>query len=393
MRQAACLRGRGEQTNFSLEVVSIGRNELVRSNEADELAETETARQALFRNGLALIGMSRKDSSARDRAQTRARLIGGFYDRELKRITVVGSGPALDSAGYTLLLVHEMIHALQDRAGELAEHPVRLDRAFAVGAIVEGEATLLQDEALMEGLGVSFEDIQYEKVLREYRQGELAQARNAREPMLELGMNFRYAEGASYLWPTRRDQGAAALAAAHATPAVSTYAIMTHELAKSQARPNDLGDSALPVLPGLTLLGSLHLGRFGYEVARTTFQRLHGTWLLPEGEHFVADTFSVFSTPAQTVLASWRVRFDDEQTAREAAARLAMFEDPIRSGLDGRDVWFIVSEDESSLAALPELLEWQAAAAEDFGYEADTASRGHLHCRMPIDLSGRVLRE
>ncbi len=90
-----------------------------------------------------------------------ARQVVGFYDPVEKRFYIVpersgnSSGPAGDLMEQ-LLLAHELTHALQDQRLGLDRRMKALgdstDALLALQAVLEGEATLLMTEALMESL-------------------------------------------------------------------------------------------------------------------------------------------------------------------------------------------------------------------------------------------------
>lgn len=110
--------------------------------------------------------------------------------------------------------------------------------------------------------------------------------------------------GASYLWPLVDREGAAAVAGAYAEPPRSSYAVMQADPWHADQRFNDLRDDAVPELE-LTLVGTIHLGRFMFEV----FSELDEPTIelpddLPWGDEFVADTLSVFVNDDGHVLPS-----------------------------------------------------------------------------------------
>ncbi len=90
-----------------------------------------------------------------------ARQVVGFYDPAEKRFYIVpersrDSGGPAGELMEQLLLAHELTHALQDQRLDLDKRMKALvdstDALLALQAVLEGEATLLMTEALMESL-------------------------------------------------------------------------------------------------------------------------------------------------------------------------------------------------------------------------------------------------
>lgn len=371
LEHAACLRGRGESPDLNVSVVTLDRADYI--DEAERAGDEESEAQQQMRSGLALFELAAPPEARREARVSRARLVGGFYDSVEQRITIIGDGRTFRSAGNVLLLVHEMVHALQDAAGELDRSTPShsLDQALAGRALVEGEATLLDDEAAADGYGFSFEELDYGRALRAYRNMSLLAMAASDSPFDVASMRFPYAFGASYLWPLRREQGAGALGKAFSAPPVSSYAVIYGDPNQPALRENDLGEVAAPVLPDLTRVGCYHLGRFLY-AARARAGRL----ALPFGHEFVADTLCVFADQEGSISATWRIRFDSEAAAERAAG-----ESPVTDAaashteVDGTDVWWAAGFRQ----ALPRDLSWEAAPAQDFGFEEEPTSR-RIHC-------------
>jgi hypothetical protein len=372
LQHAACLRGRDEHVeDLDISVVTLDREAYL--DQAGDAAEEESEGLRQMRSGLALFELAAPPSESAEARVARARLVGGFYDPDEQRITVIDSASAWHSAGSVLTLVHEMVHVLQDAAGQLdADPPVHsFDQALARRAIVEGEATVLSAEAAAEGYGFSFRDLDYARALRNYRSSSLHSSVWFASPFDSVFMRFPYAFGASYLWPLR-EEGAGVLGAAFAEPPVSTYAVMNADPSEPALRENDLGDSAAPVLPDLTRVGCYRLGRFLYEVWR----RKGHDWL-PFGDQFVADNLCVFADGEASVIATWRIRFASESAAIEAAQAIDVARaSSLGSGSEGNDVWWAAGVG----SGLPAELAWEAAPVQDFGFVEEEPASRRIHC-------------
>jgi hypothetical protein len=378
------LRGAGESDELDIPVRIIPRDEYLDSEREEANAEQDEAR-AQMRRGLALFGLEQRDTSAADAREQRARLVGGYYDPTDGSIALIdfGGGFAGDDV---VMLVHEMVHALQDAAGQLApKEPLRrFDEALARQAIVEGAATIVQDEAIALGYEYDFDQLDYRHALARYRGSSAAALAIDRSPFSTASMRFPYAYGASYLWPLRGKDGARDFAAVFDDLPVSTFAVMSGEPGR---RPNDLGGAAVPVFPArpdrpeLTLVGTYHLGRFLYHGGVGDNSTRIPEYALPWGDDFVADMLSVFKTEEGSVVAAYRVRFSGEDTLWRVADFIA--EEGLEgvAGVEGQDLFWFEAEDEALLTDITSELSWRAAPELDFGYaEGEDARAGRVHC-------------
>jgi hypothetical protein len=390
LRLAACLRERDENEDDVEVAVRTLDLDSYRERVEEELRDDAQNEQlAQMRRGLALIGLEDPDWSAKRAAQENTEWVGAYYDSEEKQVTLIERGYALNSAQQVIALVHEMTHALQDVAGQLdiKGDARQWDQLLARRALIEGEATLVEDQATTEGYGYAFFDIDYAGALAQYRKDGLAGAASARSAFERAYSYFTYAYGASYLWERRERKRSIASAAAFDELPQSTYAVMAKD---PQSRPNDLGDEAVPDLPDLTLVGTYHLGRFLYEVFRwpTANVPLSFDWA-PGGHAFEADTFSVFVDAEGRVLTSWRLRFDDAWSAEGFAAHLIAANPEARIEAEGSDVWWLTAERDELLEALPAELSWTAAPEFDFGFGPDDPGTESGHRVLCLQASAR----
>lgn len=105
-----------------------------------ELAGEEALARAL---GLLPEGLDLRTAALTFQADS----IAGFYSQIDRRLIVVGGAAEPDAEG---VLVHELAHALQDQRSDLLELLLGLhgddDLGFAIGALLEGEATWVELE-------------------------------------------------------------------------------------------------------------------------------------------------------------------------------------------------------------------------------------------------------
>lgn len=372
VRLAKCLRR--DESALDVDVVTLDYKKY--RDDTQRVVTGRTARETDFLSGLSLFGLSSSDLE--QQVQSRAGWVGAFYSRVDKRVTVLDHGQAMDDAGYVALLVHEMVHALQDASGDNAKGPVveHFDAWLAQRAITEGEATLLADQALTEGLGWNFDEIGYGRVLRSFTTSSLERATASEDFFGELTGLFPYAYGARYLWQLQQRSGSASLREVYKSPPLSVAAIMAGPAAASAHESNDLGADAVPTFDGMLPTASVRLGRFAYE----TFVRRWGsrdgasTDEPLAGRHFVGDTLSVFTVPNDGVFAVWRIRLDDSPSARLLKSWLASRSlDVLQGRLESRerDVWITLAESAPVLDRLPDP-DWVKQPGPDFMFERDS---------------------
>lgn len=387
LRLAACLRDRGERADLDIAVEVLDLDSYRKQAERElREAEQDDERRESMRRGLALIGLGERGWSVQRAVKERSEWLAGYYETSPRQIVVIDRGGAMDEPDQVLTLVHEMTHALQDAAGQLdtSDEVSQLDAHLARRALIEGEATLVTDQAGTEGYGLSFFDLDYAAALARYRSTSLANAVDARSPFERAYSYFTYAYGASYLWGRREKKHSVNSAAAFDELPQSTHAVMEGD---PTLPPNDLGDEAVPDLPDLTLVGSYHLGRFLYEVFRWPAEGvpLSFDWA-PWGDELEADTFSVFIDAEGNVLTSWRLRFWHRLEAEDFAAHLIDANPEARIEAEGRDIWWLTAERDQQLQALPATLSWTAAPDYDFGFAPDeevTESARRVLCAQP----------
>jgi hypothetical protein len=124
---------------------------------------------------------------------------GGYYDPESRSLVILDDMP---SAIAPILLAHELTHALDDQHFHLdtllrsAENDD--DRATAVGAVVEGSATLMMSVFLMQEIAAKRIDPQ---ALVSFQKSEAGKARRlkASPPLLQRTLLAPYILGQSFL--------------------------------------------------------------------------------------------------------------------------------------------------------------------------------------------------
>lgn len=344
----ACLRG---VTPVSVKMTVVPRAQFLA--EAEQ-AGAQTADDPAFRHFIAayaLLGLSKAELTTAGAAKADAAWVAAFYDPQSKAITIIDWGDPLDGSDAVELLVHEYTHALQDRTPGLdtfyAANASSFDAALASTAMLEGEATLVEDLARLGLWGKPERDVPWTRVLGDWQ----ARARRARDasdlPILLAPAHFRYAFGSGYVVDSYLRGGWESVAALYTNPPLSTRQVQAGVGSpEPDAGPwrEALGEDASPVLPeDFRFVGSQDLGAW---LTETFLRRNTDAQLAARlAARLRGDALTVFQrrSNASATLVVWRLRFTSEDDARLLAAGLAARPSgaplgPARLWASGRDV-------------------------------------------------------
>ncbi len=242
--------------------------------------------------------------------------IVGFYDPETSVLYVVEE--AAESQRATIVS-HELIHALQDQYIDLAAIQRERgdnDRALAVQAFIEGQATFEQIQSSIGSGGLAARlPGGWDRVRQMIREGSTSMPLFANAPrILQETMIFPYLSGAEFV--RRNDVDGAAQ---FERLPVSTEQIM---------HPHAFGDSidaptrvVLPALGSGTLLREDNLGEF--EMRIMIFEHLQDQNAAVRGAAgWDGDRYVLAAVPGGDALA-WASVWDSEQDADEFASEIS----------------------------------------------------------------------
>lgn len=149
-----------------------------------------------------------------------------FYSPNDKTVTVVDRGRSTNAKKDTAVLLHEFVHALQDRELGLSFTPKSSDQLFARDALIEGEATLFLFLAQASMKDLSPQRIDWEETYRglldEIRQGIVESS----APFYDA-TGLQYPLGGAYVTGLWLKGGNAAIRHLHAEHPDSFIAYMT----------------------------------------------------------------------------------------------------------------------------------------------------------------------
>jgi hypothetical protein len=337
IRQTGCQRAVAQATACTRGVPVVNIPIAVVPRDAFVAAEVERAKQtcearkrhfAAFNTGLSLLRLAPESYDVDKAAADDASWVGAYYLPGQRTITVIDHGYPLDSTELVATLAHEYAHALQDVAGVFEKFGQRaapgFDGDLGASAVVEGEAVLVEDLALVNAFGSDRRLVPWQKVFGHWQSWSRSQAAKDASPVLLAPPNFLYPFGSDLVNMAHATGGFAAVDALHATPPRGTrdvLAAVADRTGQVVTTAEDLGDLSAPQLPD------------GYTViAHDTY----GTWVL---ERFLeragapaeaaglalrlrADRLTIHRGPTGQIVTTWRLRFADASTANEVHARV-----------------------------------------------------------------------
>jgi hypothetical protein len=304
---------------------------------ATQIEEEELERASIVYTALGLL------SADLDVRGLLLRLMGeqvvGYYDADQKHLVVrddimrsfAQGKPAEDSSDLTearIVLVHELVHALQDQNLDLNAH-IHLERdtdaSNAFHALVEGDATLA-----MIGYALEREQVPLHRLtgnptqVRSFsdvvRRSPLAGSELEQAPaIVRVPLLSAYVDGLSFCASLHGSGGFAAVDRAHSAPPVSTEQVLHPE---RFARPDTPTIVKLPDLPELSAagyelvredtLGELEMGvYFGQGVSEDEAKRAADGW---DG-----DRIRVYRAEGAPSAVVWLSVWDTERDAEQAA--------------------------------------------------------------------------
>lgn len=277
-------------------------------------------------NAMSLLELVTPDAySSPIAAEEFATSVAGFYHYATKELFVIDHDVAADDARSSDVLVHELVHYLQDRDLDLDAyfdgHSATADSAWAARAMVEGEAELHAARFTVAKLGLDLEDSEWDRHFQA-RIG-LSESWMLAQPSRYTAAwgSFPYAFGQRRLGWQWELGGEAALLEDFASTPTTTYSLFAVEkgapLRKAAALPIARPTAPPELLPRVdTRLGALSV----YLAAGTTSPELPHTLALA----WRGDRLSSFASAdgGETVVV-WTVVFAEVTNAADFVGLVA----------------------------------------------------------------------
>jgi len=238
---AACLRG---SSPGDLPPVSrMTEAEFAQLLMAELLAEEPPPNLKQLEAGLAMLGLVAPGAFAPSTMATaQASRVAGFYRDDVNDIVLIDRGAPVDDINVNGTLLHEFVHALQDREQDLPiwfdAHTDTYDDTLAAMSVVEGEARLHQTRFSVSQLGLDPLAVDWTKHFDRTVSFTEQWVREQPSPYLASYSAFPYEYGARLLFPRFTARGPQAVMDLFATPPAGTRALLA---------PQD--DAVLPAWP------------------------------------------------------------------------------------------------------------------------------------------------
>ncbi len=321
VREVACQQAAVEEaarlreSPGSVPVITVRSVEDVIADANEGATEEDRADYAITNQALALLGLSRADSTLDDVTSDQYENVAAFYSLRTKEVTIVDHGEGLDPADSTLVLIHELIHAMQDADGAFAKadaDATNTETILAHRSVLEGEAVLYQLLASVAMQGYRPSQVDWDGYFDEFQERMLADAIADEFPVYSASQQFVYAFGGEYAYSRWLNGDATAVKALYDAFPHTTYEVVFDELP-----PNRSGFSIVSqpqLADGYTAYANDDLSWWVFKV-----------WCMREAtltdvcESGVANSATVVVGPGSSVSAVWRVRFKEEGAAATLA--------------------------------------------------------------------------
>jgi hypothetical protein len=257
-------------------------------------------------------------------------------------------------------MVHETMHAIQDARFHLEElYTIRgtdLDRALAIGAVPEGEATYIGDLAAAAFFGLGKDDIDWPGVFGRWQQDARYDARSSPRPVTLAWAHFRYPFGTAYVKSALDAAGWERVETLYDLPPESTRQVMAGFGAAEPgggAWAEDFGGGAIPILDPsrYDYVGADRLGAWLLEAFFARAPHFYrGEKLMPL---FRGDVLSIFHDRVTGgAVAFWRLRFAPDEDLSTLSERVGLLPAARKEGAGTDDV-IVAASDSITLDAVP----------------------------------------
>jgi hypothetical protein len=292
-----------------------------------------------FARALGLFGLTLPSSfepqPAADRYATQT---AGYYDNEAKAITLIEHDEPYDELNGSTILLHELIHALQDAEHDFASfwqtYEQSVDNSFALASLIEGEARLQERRVFAAMLGLDMASLDFARSFdnaREYTEEWLfAQS----ELYFSSRLSIPYSHGSDFLYGVFAERGAAGVRSLFDSPPLFMHDVLSALWARpGDVEPRVLGAPEVPEAEDASVQFSSSLGSWMLYLLlhpRTNEAEARRLALGWRGDQLTALVNSIDQTTAH-----WQLELADEATASRIEALITQSSGEVRARRDG----------------------------------------------------------
>lgn len=356
---AACLKNTDQVEALQIDLMSP--EDYIAILEA-ELAETPEPEVNHFAQALSGLNLASATGSRSEGIARYVDFVWGVYRDDEKRIVLIDHGEPLDSPSVNGVLLHELIHALQDADYDLSSWPDHatdtFDTLIARATVIEGEARFYQMRALMPLLGLDFNDVDFDAAIDNERELTLDGVFEA-PSYADAFTTFPYGVGATLASRAWKANGADGINQLYASPPLTTWEIMAPifgDVPSFEAVEIPQPDVTSYDLYTLDTLGAWGLNLFlaANGVDRATSLGLSLAWR--------GDRLWVYADEAAgNTYALWQIELADEDAALEVNRAVPDLFAGVEHGVRGTRVFVSIGTGRSASGPIAELSEWGQA--------------------------------
>jgi hypothetical protein len=290
-------------------------------------AENPLENPGSFEHTLALMGLSDEGSfSIEERVARAEESVWGVYLDETREILLVDHGVGFTEPEVNSVLVHEFVHALQDRAVGISPfyeaYGLTWESALAAGAVIEGEADFVRYRYLVAALGYDPRRIDYVDLHESGVEQSFRALVESTDVLAASQMFFAYAWGSRYMNHVFEAGGFEALGARWTAPPTTTYEFIASQFGAVAPAFEPVQFDAPEPPDGITADSGTVLGAWGLLVLLAK----QGLDLQPATSRALdwrGDGYFTYMSENGAAAAVWRIELADQRAAADLAERLA----------------------------------------------------------------------
>lgn len=323
---AGCLHGaapRAPAVDVSFWSEADAEQDFLAKLRASPRPELDHLEVALAQFGLTELGALEPEATA----ARLARELTAFYDHARRDIVIIEHPVPSDPLAENVIVLHELIHAFQDREHDLGAFDQRfrrgVDGSLRSASVVEGEARMHERRYFAALAGLDIEEIDLERSFMNLRRNAERWLWSQADLFTSSQLSVPYGHGAEYIYALWAKSGQGAVRALFDAPPASMHEILVtvwEDDANAELAPFPAPTGPAPegfVLETWTPMGAwgvyLLAGRSAADLV--VAERLALDWR--------GDLLEIFSFDSRETAARWRLRFVHEESAAALADLVA----------------------------------------------------------------------